>query len=244
MFGNQSRAIIALFGGGGILENPYILESFYYADEVVEKMIPMFGDFMLDSGAFTFMENANIKVDWLEYTKRYADFVNRNGVEKFFEMDIDSVVGYEKVLRLREVLEKETGKKPIPVWHISRGKDEFLKMCDQYPYVALGGIVSGEWSAKAKTAFPWFIKEAHKRGTRIHGLGYTNLANLSKYHFDSVDSTAWTTGNRFGHIYRFEDGTLKKHKVPKGKRLGDPRKVAYINFIEWVKFQKYAETNL
>ena len=235
--------------GGGFdkaIENykPYILESFYYADKDTERLIPLCGDFLLDSGAFTFMENAKVRVDWDEYIERYADFINRNKVEKFFELDIDSVVGYDKVLEFRKTLERLTGRQSIPVWHISRGKEEFLKMCDEYNYVALGGIVSGEWGKKAEGHMPWFIKEAHKRGTKIHGLGYTKLSMLSKYHFDSVDSTAWTTGNRFGYIYHFDRGKMKKIDPPKGKRIGDPRKAALINYVEWIKYQQWAKTNL
>lgn len=223
---------------------PYILESFFYADADTERLLPHFGDFMLDSGAFTFMENAKVRVDWDEYLERYADFIKRNKIEKFFELDIDSVVGYDKVLEFRKRLEQLTGKQPIPVWHLSRGKEEFLKSCEEYPYVALGGIVSKEWKKDTEKFMPWFIKQAHKRGAKIHGLGYTKLAKLREYHFDSVDSTAWTTGNRFGYIYQFKNGKMTKKDAPKGKRLGDPRKVALINYLEWVKFQKWAETHL
>ena len=35
-------------------EHPYVLTSFYYAKKELEEMIPYFGDFLLDSGAFTF----------------------------------------------------------------------------------------------------------------------------------------------------------------------------------------------
>lgn len=227
---------------GGIPDAPYILESFYYCDEVVEKMIPHFGDFMLDSGAFSFMENPKIKHDWDEYVERYADFINRNNVKKFFELDIDSIIGYDKVLKLRERLERLTGKKCIPVWHTSRGKEEFLKMCEDYDYVSVGGIVGKEW--RADEYIPWFIREAHKRGAKIHGLGYTKLSKLKDMHFDSVDSTSWTGGNRFGYIYKFENGEMKKIDVPAGHRLANPREVALINFKEWVKFQKWAERNL
>lgn len=223
---------------------PYILESFYYVDEVTEKLLPFFGDFMLDSGAFSFMENPHWTADWDEYVERYASFIKKNKVKNFLELDIDNVVGYEKVKTLRNRLECLVGQQCIPVWHIGRGKDEFLRMCDEYPYVALGGIVSGEWSPKAQQMFPWFIKEAHKRGAKIHGLGYTNMNGIKKYHFDSVDSTAWTSGNRFGHIYQFKNGQMLKHSTPKGKRIGKAREVALINYTEWIKFQKYAETNL
>lgn len=224
---------------------PFILESFFYADKVTEKLLPYYGDFLLDSGAFTFMMGSHGKqIIWEDYVERYADFINRNHIQKFFELDIDSLVGYEQVKALRSRLESLTGKQPIPVWHKSRGKDEFLRMADAYPYVALGGIVSKEWSREEYKFFPWFISQAHKRGAKIHGLGFTQLEGLKKYHFDSVDSTAWTTGNRFGYIYQFTGSTMIKHDTPKGHRLADPRAVALINFTEWIKFQKYAEAHL
>lgn len=227
---------------------PFILESFYYADADTERLMPLFGDFLLDSGAFTFMQNNKTHVVWEEYIERYADFINRNNVQKFFELDIDSVVGYPKVLEYRARLERLTGKQCIPVWHPSRGKDEFLRMCEEYSYVALGGIVgagkNSEAYKKYHAAFPWFISNAHRRNARIHGLGFTALSLLKKYHFDSVDSTAWTTGNRFGFVYHFNGNTMTKHDVPKGKRLADSRKIALINYTEWIKYQKWAVNNL
>ena len=184
------------------------------------------------------------KVDWDDYVNRYIEFVNKYDIKLFFELDIDSVVGYEKVLEIRKRIERGTGRKPIPVWHKSRGKEEFLKMCDEYDYVAIGGIVSKEISRQEYKFFPWFINEAHKRGAKIHGLGFTNLEGIRKYKFDSVDSTSWTTGNRFGSIYRFNGKTMEKFDKKDGQRLSDSRAVAINNFNEWVKFQKYAEKHL
>lgn len=223
---------------------PYILESFYYCDQDTERLLPFFGDFLLDSGAFTFMMNSKAAVDWEQYIEKYAEFIRRNNIEKFFELDIDSVVGYEKVLELRAYLEKLAGRKCIPVWHKSRGVAEFKKMCDEYEYAAIGGIVAKEIRPEHYSAFPPMIREAHKRGCKLHGLGFTSLEWLPRCHFDSVDSTAWTTGNRFGFIYHFDGRTMKKIDCPKGKRLGDARQVALINYSEWIKYQRYAENHL
>lgn len=224
--------------------HPYILESFYYADADTERLLPLFGDFLLDSGAFTFMQDNKTHLDWDAYIEQYANFIVRNNIQKYFELDIDSVVGYEKVKEYRKKLEFLTGRQCIPVWHKSRGINEWIAMCDEYNYVAIGGIVSKEIKPEQYKAFPMMIAEAHKRGAKVHGLGFTNLTLLSQIHFDSVDSTAWTTGNRFGFIYHFDGKTMKKIDCPKGKRLGDPRKVALINYTEWIKFQRYAEINL
>ena len=226
------------------LYKPYILESFFYADEDTERLLPFFGDFLLDSGAFTFMQGRSSNIEWEDYVDQLSCFINKNKIQKFFELDIDSVVGCKKVLELRKRLEQKTGKQCIPVWHKSRGIEEFKKICDEYPYVAIGGIVSKEIRPEHYMLLPTLIREAHKRNAKIHGLGFTNLALLPKLHFDSVDSTAWTTGNRFGFIYKFDGKTMQKIKAPEGKRLADPRKVALINYTEWLKFQKYADKNL
>lgn len=233
----------------GALEAPpnegvCILESFYYADEWTERVIPLLGSFMLDSGAFTFLASGKGKTDWADYIERYADFINRNRVELFFELDIDPIVGYPEVKRMRGELERLTGRQPIPVWHVSRGKDEFLRMCDEYPYVAIGGIVTREIKPSQYGAFPWFIKEAHRRKAKIHALGFTNLAGIQKYHFDSVDSTAWVSGNRFGALYRFDGRTMVKYDKKPGQRITDQKGAALNNFAEWVKFQRWARTNL
>ena len=223
--------------------NPYILESFFYADAHTERLLPYFGDFLLDSGAFTFMQGKGYELDWDKYVENYANFIKRNNVQKFFELDIDSVIGYPAVLKLREKLEALTNRQCIPVWHVSRGMSEFRSMCKKYSYVAIGGIVSKEIPPDKYGGLPPLIREAHKRGAKIHGLGFTSLQWLPRCHFDSVDSTAWTAGNRFGYLFYFDGKTMQKKPVPKGHRISDTRGAALHNFIEWVKFQQYAETH-
>lgn len=222
-----------------------ILQSFYYTNDRIASLIPSLGDFLLDSGAYTFIAGCHGKeIIWEEYADRYADFVNRHHIEKFFELDIDSIVGYQRVKELRNRIEKATGKQSIPVWHKSRGWEVYIRECQEYPYVSLGGIAIKELSKKDYSAFPAIIAEAHKWGAKIHGLGFTQLALLPRYHFDSVDSTSWNTGNRFGYLYEFDGKTMQKHVAPLGKRLSDARAVALHNFTEWVKFQRYAEVHL
>ena len=229
---------------GDLFEKTNILQSFYYCNEFTEKIIiPKSKNFMLDSGAFTFF-SAGGAVDWNEYIKKYANFIKRNNITLYFELDIDKLIGYDNVLYYRKKLEDMTGKPCIPVWHKSRGKDEFIKMCEQYNYVSIGGIVSKEIKQTEYPFFTWFINEAHKRGCKIHGLGFTNLQGLTKYHFDSVDSTAWVSGNRFGSVYKFNGKTMIKYDKKQGQRLADYKAVAIHNFREWVKFQQYAEKYL
>lgn len=224
--------------------SPYILESFYYADEDTERLLPYFGDFLLDSGAFTFMQSAKKEIDWEEYLEKYAEFVKRNNVKKYFELDIDSIVGYKKVKEYRAKLESIVGRQCIPVWHRNRGYNEWLNLCEEYNYTAIGGIAIKEISKREYPAFTKMLKDAHSKQCKVHGLGFTQLNELKKYRFDSVDSTAWLAGNRFGYLYFFNGTTMQKIQKKSMQRIVEPHKAALINYVEWIKFQKYAERNL
>lgn len=223
-----------------------ILESFYYlkSQEWMFPLIKEFKNFLLDSGAFTFMnQSKNHDIDWDAYIEEYADFINKLDIDLFFELDIDSVVGIDEVERLRHKLEKLTGKKAIPVWHVSRGHAYWLKMIKEYDYVAIGGIVTKEIRPKQYPIFTQLIKEAHIENCKVHGLGFTNLNGLKKYRFDSVDSTSWLSGNRFGAVYKFNGSTMIKIDKKAGQRVKN-KATAINNFVEWVKFSQYAEKYL
>lgn len=199
---------------------------------------------MLDSGAFTFF-SAGGGVNWNDYIKQYAAFINRNNVDKYFELDIDKLIGYEKVLYYRAKLEDMTGKPCIPVWHKSRGRDEFIKICEQYKYISIGGIASREITQKEHKYLPYFINTAHERGTKIHGLGFTNVQGLRRFHFDSVDSTSWLSGGRFGTVFEFDGHTMKTHvRKTQRQRVADYKAATIHNFKEWKKFAEYAEKYL
>ena len=219
-----------------------VLQSFFYRDGITTDLIPYFDSFMLDSGAFSIIRCGK-EINWDEYVEKYIEYINKNKIELFFELDIDKLIGYERVKAIRHRIEKETNKPVIPVWHKRLGKEEFLRMCDEYDYVAIGGIVSNEISRNEYKYFHAFIREAHKRGTKIHGLGFTNLTWLPMCRFDSVDSSSWTAGDRFGFLYKFDGRTIKSIDRAPNSRLKH-REAAVHNFLEWVKFINHAEDNL
>lgn len=172
---------------GGILSEKAptinVLESFYIVEACLTKLIPRFNSFMLDTFSL-FSGKERIKVD--EYINRYIKYINANDIKLFFELDIDKIIGYDRVKEIRRRLERETGKRPIPVWHKHLGKAEFLRMCDEYDYVAIGGIAIKTIAITEYKYLPYLINEAHKRGAKIHGLGFTNMKWLPTCHFDSV----------------------------------------------------------
>lgn len=230
-----------------IKESKYILESFYYIKEWQIPYIKDFDLFLLDSGAFTFINNFKGEVNWKEYIDRYADFIIKNNIKYFFELDIDAIVGYEKVKEYTKYLENKVGRKCIPVWHKSRGIEEWERLTKEYDYVAIGGIVTKEIKQSDYKFLKPLLDIAYKNKCKVHGLGFTNIKELKKYKFYSVDSTSWKSGNRFGTLHVFKNGTLEQVKKRDGYRLKSGEyysKIEKFNFYEWVKFQKYAEKYL
>ena len=186
------------------------LMSFYYIrknTDLANFIKKHSEEVMIDSGAHSFQKGK--KVDWLEYTKQYAEFIKMFDDDKvvgYFEMDVDNVLGYDKVLELRSILESVSDK-IIPVWHENRGIEEFKKMCRDYAgkIIAISGI-RGEIKDEQ---FIMFVKYAKKFNCKVHCLGMTRKAILDKVPFDYVDSSSWKQSGLYGRI----DG---KGKVTRG----------------------------
>lgn len=223
--------------------NKYLLQTFYdlrkMKDDKIEKLLNCCDEFLLDSGAFTFM-NSGKKVDWKQYIDDYCDFVNKWDIKQFIELDLDHVVGVEDTIRIRKYIEQRTGKKPIPVFHRIRGMKYFREMCQEYPYIAIAasGIVKGiDEYVKNADLLKQLLRIAHSYGTKVHGLAYTRLANINNITvpFDSVDSTAWLSGARFGTIYEIRNGQIKQRK---SKRRMSESEINKINLDVWLKIQE------
>lgn len=178
----------------------YILCSFYYLrQEVFAKILPKSDLMLIDSGAHSFQKGK--KVDWLEYTRKYAQWIKENDCDKiigYFEMDVDNVIGYERVLELRKILESVTDK-IIPVWHKNRGVDEFKKMCREYSgkIVAVTGFKNEDIQDHQ---YLMFLKYAKKYGCKVHCLGMTRKKILDTVPFDFVDSSSWKQQSIYGKI--------------------------------------------
>ncbi|MEB5827133.1 hypothetical protein MXE62_02870 [Staphylococcus haemolyticus] len=241
------------------LEPPHVLDSFYYfrkaSDNTIKKMMSYIKSdkcktFILDSGAFTYMESAKVSDkliydDFEQYIREYCDFINKWDIEHFVEMDIDLVVGIKKVEEYRKTIERLTGKPVIPVFHRERGEKYFHRMCEEYDYVAVGGLVGTTYARQHYHYLQWFIDVAHANNAKIHGLGFTSIEGLKKYNFDTVDSTSWLSGSRFASINAWNPITKKfdKYNKPRGKQTvkGFHRLADKCNGKAWIQFGKYLE---
>lgn len=222
----------------------YILETFEAGEK---KCITAQNDvgsdnFLLDSGAFTFMNGRKIsKLKMDEFIERYIEHIKKNGVKFFFEMDVDSIFGYEQVKIWRNKLERAVNIQSIPVWHKSRGIDEFKRLADEYSYIAVGGFAIKELKQKEYPLIKKMIIYAREKGVKVHGLGFTNLKYLSDMPFYSVDSSTWSIGSvRGGNIYKFKDGKISAVSLRNENKLKLDN-MAFYSFGEWVKFQYYMD---
>lgn len=223
----------------------FLLRTFVSNEPWFERYYNICKDVILDSGAFSFMSGKDVsRINWEEYVERYAHFVLKNNIKHFIELDIDAIVGFEEVKRLRKKLEQLTNKQPIPVWHKSRGKEAYLQDVANYDYIALGGFAIKNWKRKDYKFIEWFIKEAHKNNTKIHGLGFTNFSMLETLKFDSVDSSSWTVGSRYGSISKFDGRKVVNISKKPGTKCVNQSELAFHNFTEWTKFQQWALFNL
>lgn len=216
-----------------------MLESFYYIRDYQIPLIHSAELFLLDSGAFTFMNDNKNHVNWDEYLESYINFINKHDVKYFFELDIDNVVGYDEVKRLRYKLERETKKKSIPVWHKSRGIEEFKELCCKYDYIAIGGIVTKELTPDDYPAIKRLVAYANNHNVKVHGLGFTP-AHVEQYGFYSTDSTTWNMISRFGKIYKFTGKSIKV-VTPRNAKVNRNRYIEgeVLNIKEWIKYQNY-----
>lgn len=186
---------------------------------------------MIDSGAFSFQRGK--KVDWMEYTKEYVEFIkefDRPNVVGYFEMDIDNIIGYKKVLELRKVLEQATNK-IIPVWHKNRGIEDYKKMCRDYAgkVVAITGFKNEDIKDEQ---YLMFLKYARKYNCRLHCLGMTRKKILDKVPFDYVDSSSWLQEGVYGRI-------TNKGKVSKEFSKKNRDVVFLENYKAGMKMQEY-----
>ena len=165
------------------------LQTFYHIKKEEAKKIHSYKDFLLDSGAFSFFGGE--KVDWNKYVQTYIDFINKHDVQRFFELDLYAVIGFNQTEEIRATIEKKTQKKAIPVFHKRLGIDWYKRINQKYEYIAISasGMYESKWTRKEPERLKKMVQFANQNQTKVHGLGYTKLAMLSEIPFYSVDST-------------------------------------------------------
>lgn len=229
----------------------YLLQTFYKmrgaSKNKVKRILGSCSEFLLDSGAFTFM-NSGEKVHWKSYVDEYIEFINRYDIKQFFELDLYTLsnVGIYKTIKMRRYIEHNTGKKAIPVFHACMGIEMYRELCQEYDYVGIGasGITQECRWTKNSRLLRKMVSIANEYGTKVHGLGYTRISNINKTEipFYSVDSTAWM-GSRFNARYDIKRGMLVQSKAADiGERLKDTKQLDMHNLKVWRRIQQIKDT--
>lgn len=228
----------------------HVLLSYYYIKNkprILEEAKLNNMEVLLDSGAHTLQKG--VKVDYETFVDNYIKFINKYSkyIDYFVELDIENVIGLNKVEEWREKIQKQTKREPIIVWHRERGWNYWKQMCKQYSYIGFSGFVTINGKPEVPDKYiPIFLKEAKKHNTKVHGFGFTK-PSLFKYPFYSVDSTSWLVGARYGYIYLQVRNNLKalnkKSFYRKYGRVFDFRgdTINRWNLLQWIKYANYLE---
>ena len=223
----------------------YILETFFNGEKYCKNALADVGtdNFLLDSGAFSYMSGAKCsKEQMLAYAEEYAEFIKQNKISQYFELDVDTIFGIDFVEDIRRQIERRTNTQSIPVWHKGRGVEYWKKMCKDYEYVAIGGLVfhvkKAEWPLIYK-----LVKYAADRGVKVHGLGFTKTKELYNWPFYSVDSASWTKAAARGQqCHEFNGSYIEAHRIDgKGHKISLSKLVMH-NGIEWCKYQRHMDS--
>lgn len=225
----------------------YILETFFNGEKACLEAMNIVGNdnFLLDSGAFSYMNGAKITLEQMGiYVDRYIAFIKKYNIKYYFEIDVDNIFGLKQVEEWTSKMEKEIGYKCIPVWHKGRGVAYWKRMCKDYKYIAIGGLVfhvkKQEYDLIKK-----LVEYAYNHGVKVHGLGFTKTKILPEYKFYSVDSASWTIAAARGQqIYLFDNSIMKVRGLEKNNRKVELSKLVAHNMKEWVKFQKYMDRSI
>ena len=217
-----------------IKEMKWNLCSYYYLTKNHEhfmKVLNQSEEILIDSGAHSFQYGTKVK--WVEYTKEYAQWIQQIDCDKiigYFEMDVDNIIGYDKVLELRAMLE-QVSDKIIPVWHKNRGIEDYKKMCRDYSgkIVAIAGFVNKDIK---DDQFIMFLKYAHKYNCKLHCLGMTRKKILDEVPFDYVDSSSWVQNGIFG---KARGNKVSKETYDKEAR----QEVMLMNYKEGIEMQEH-----
>lgn len=224
--------------------NRYYLYSYYNlrGKKKLLDYLKVKGEVFLDSGAHT-LQKPGKEVDWDKFIYEYIKFINdyKQYLDYIVELDVENKIGLPLVEKYRNKIKKETSIEPIVVWHRSRGFDYLKYMCKTYKYIGFSGFVedkTGENEIPDRFVNT-FCDMAHKDSAKVHGFGYTRQ-NLPEKRFDSIDSSSWNSGIRYGQLLKFKDNKMIHYK----KLHNYNNKYDVISkwsVKEWIKYQEFLD---
>lgn len=187
-----------------------ILASFHYwrNTKIVDALDGWRPLVFADSGAFS-AKNAGADIDIDTYIA-WLD-LNRDSIDIACTLD---VIGNPKATAKNTKILETSGHNVVPVFHVGSSVRELHRLCERYPYVALGGMVGHKASQGA--LLRWLLQSlliAREHGTVCHGFGITSMNSVAKLPLFSIDSTTWKNGVKYGELPLWHDmrGVVRVH---------------------------------
>lgn len=137
------------------------------------------------------------------------------------------VIGDADATQRNTLALEDMGLSVLPVFHTGSPWDRLEKLCKQYRYVALGGMVP--YTRMQGELMRWLVKcfrIGAEHGTVFHGFGQTSPVPMASLPFYSVDSSTWSTGARYGWMFLWDERTAAMARIRTG--TSDARKYARV----------------
>jgi len=167
-----------------------LLRSFYPKPD--SRKPEYCSDLFLDSGAFSaFRKKITLDV------KDYASYLKKEG--HFWEVIASlDVIGnpVESVKNQRYLTDLKLN--VIPTFHHGEDFKYLHKIMNEFPYIALGGMVFKNTWLRGWLDECW--KELKNYKGKVHGFGLTDFDLMLRYPWESVDSTTASRAGRIGII--------------------------------------------
>jgi hypothetical protein len=200
-------------------------------------------NFMIDSGAHTFRDPANMhkfaswgRKEFDNYAEDYAKWLrdNRKYVTAGVELDIESTLneilaGNKNAsigLQIVESWQKnlfmplhKVGLDMIYVWHSERRMEGWEEMCSKFDYVGLPGKRSSD------PDFNKFMAVAKRYTTRVHGFAATKQIDFRDVPWYSIDSITWKSPEMWGVMLVWDERKQKFISEGDKSRRGKYREI-------------------
>lgn len=206
------------------------LISFHYVQEKkidTEYYKSLGVKFLIDSGAYTYMNNEKYanqpKEYWEGYIVKYLDWARKNkdiifaiaNLDLEMVFDEETVRGWNK--KYFEPFMLETGIPVCFIWHTVSGDEGWEYYTKRYPYTGFSWVSDTEGVDLDFNFGKRMLDVARKNGSVCHGMGMTRTSMLTKIPFFTSDSTTWLVGLQYGEVNYWTGKKMTRLKKDKWK---------------------------
>ena len=207
---------------------------------------PGFDDYMLDSGGYQLAVKTQERQVFLKAYTLWVNFIlekYKDKVKSYMGLDTQS---WTESLRNYDYMKSE-GLNPVPVWKAFWPEALLDALCEEYDYVAIGGIAFGASKKVLRSIFER-VKMSHPE-TKLHllGVGIRGGVAFKTFRPYSVDVSTWSVPARFGHdIILDKKQVLKEVKLPDADRERLRKDSAYLESMltKSIRLMQSLETEL